>query len=116
MAAIKDCGEGYSGPAIGHCRGARSFSSQRRAAPSSDGLTRDHVPDFVRVNPGHSKRHREELAECLAKSVSCCHYWKAICTGGDGGTLPPVAQLTVFATEIQTSLSSSVLVFCIMTR
>ena len=41
---------------------------------------------------------------------------EAICTGGDGGTLPPVAQLTVFATEIQTSLSSSVLVFCIMTR
>jgi len=74
MAAIKDCGEGYSGPAIGHCRGARSFSSQRRAAPCECphlfGRPYERPrPGFRPRQSGHSKRHLEELAECLAKSV-----------------------------------------------
>jgi len=48
-----------------------------------DGLTRDHLPDFVRVNPAIRNAIcmtfcTEELAECLANSISCCHYCRLV--------------------------------------
>ena len=76
MAAIKDCWEGYGGPANWSLSRYGLSSSQRRAAPCE----RPHLfgrpyerprPGFRPRQSGHSKPHLEELTECLAKSVSC---------------------------------------------